>query len=519
VYKAFQCRRFVIILALLSVACLNSPAHALENEFHGLYSLTYFLGNYESAGAPGMILTGPNATLNAGPAGLPTGNRTKNLKTNNYFEQRARLYYNAKANDSLKLVTAFEIDMIWGDRAGGGFRQATPAAGADLYTGAFRNSGGALEGDAVNLETKWVYLDLKIPKTPTRAKVGLQPFKDNIKGIFADFDAAGINTVTELGDTKVNVAYFRAYDQSFFSSSQSGIRGHNDLDIAMVGAKHALSDKSNIGLDYYLYNDPRGLNVPAASADMRIHTVGLYGETNVGKASVSGFLAYQNGDFKSAAGENSDLNAVAYNLAAKAPVAGGTLKTALLFTSGNSDAASRGQSRRYTGWVGVNTSANATWNVGTGGGNTYNDSDMMLLNRAPSNMPSTTDNHLIFNSGNGTLPTNSQGQYLYSLGYELPVSSALLLKSNVGLAWAARTNVLRPTNKLTGEQNSSNFQGSEINIQANYKVYDNLTAKFQAAYVMLGDYYNNSWSSAVTGSGVSDPQDPYSVRLLMQYIF
>ena len=40
---------------------------------------------------------------------------SNNLKTNNYFEQRARLFYTAKASDDLKLVTGFEIDSVWGD--------------------------------------------------------------------------------------------------------------------------------------------------------------------------------------------------------------------------------------------------------------------------------------------------------------------------------------------------------------------------------------------------------------------
>lgn len=510
--------RKIILSALVVTGCLNVNAYALEHEFHGSYNMNYRLANYESAGAPGMILTGPNATLNNGAAGLPVGNHSSNLSTNNYFEQRARIYYTAKADADTKLVTAFEIDSVWGDRAGGSFKQATPAVGADLYTGAFRNSGGALESDAVNLETKWVYLDAKIPSIPTKVKLGIQPFKDNIKGIFADFDAAGINTTSELGDAKVNIAYIRAYDQSFFGTQT--IRGQNNLEMGVVGVKYSLGQTANVGLDYYLYNDARGINVTAAARDMMIHTFGLYGDTRIGKANVSGFLAYQGGVFKDATDSSSYLNAVAYNLAANVPIGPGTLKSALLFTSGNGNEASTGKSTHYTGWVGTNQSPNATWNVGTGGTNSYNDSDMMLLNRCTTNMPSTTDNHIIFNSGNGTTPTNSQGQYLISMGYELPLTDKFKVKSNGGLAWVARTNALKPTDKLTGKQNESNFQGAEINLETGYKVTQSVTAKFQAAYVMLGDYYKNSWSSAVTGGqGVKDPENPYTARFIVNYVF
>ena len=493
----------IYLFTILIMSSLSSRSYALENEFHGLYNMTYFVSNYESAGAPGFILTGPNSTLNAGPAGLPTGNSDGSLKENNYFEQRARIYYSAKSGDTAKLVTAFEIDSVWGDKSG---------------SSANRNSGAALEGDAVNLETKWVHLDLKIPSIPTRAKIGLQPFKDNIKGLFADFDAAGISTITDLGAAKIQAAYFRGYDQSYFSTSPT-VRGVKDLDIGVVGIKYGLDQKTNIGFDYYLYIDPRDLNVPAANENMTIHTFGLYGDTTIAKTNLSGLLAYQSGEFEAASGEKSDLNAYAFNLAAKAPLGQGTFKTAFLYTSGNGYEASNGNGKDYTGWVGTNSSQNANWNVGTGGTNSYNDSDMMLLNRSTMNMPSTTDNHLIFNSGNGTTPTNSQGQYLYSLGYSHPVSDNLNIKSNLGLAWAAKANNLKPINKNTGKVNDSNFQGGEVNLETSYKVYDNVTAKFQAAYLMLGDYYKNSWSAAVTNAGVQTPEDPYSVRFIINYVF
>lgn len=497
-------RKFKIyLLALVATGGLGSTAYALEHEFHGAYNMTYYISNYETAAAPGFILTGPNSTLNAGPAGLPSGNTDSNLKVNNYFEQRGRIYYTAKASENAKMVTAFEIDSIWGDKSGGS---------------ATRNSGGALESDAVSLETKWLHLDMKIPSTPTRAKIGTQPFKDNIKGIFADFDAAGINTVTDLGPTKIQAAYFRGYDQSFFSTS-ARTRGVDDLDIGVVGVKFGLNQSSNVGLDYYLYSDGRGLNIAAANSKMLIHTFGLYGDTNVGKANLSGFLAYQAGDFDATSGKKSDLSAVAFNLAAKAPLGKGTFKTAFLFTSGNDHDASNGKSNHYTGWVGTNQSQNATWNVGTGGTNSYNDSDMMMLNRSTMNMPSTTDNHLIFNSGNGTTPTNSQGQYLCSLGYSLPVTDKFDIKSNLGLAWVANANNLKPINKTTGKENDSNFQGGEINLEAKYKVDENVTARFQAAYLMLGDYYKDSWSAAVTQSGVKTPEDPYTVRFMINYTF
>ncbi len=76
-----------------------------------------------------------------------------------------------------------------------------------------------MESDAVNIETKWVYLDFAIPNTPTKAKVGIQAVKDSLKGIFLDADLAGIMTSSKVGSSTINVGYARAYDQSYFSTT------------------------------------------------------------------------------------------------------------------------------------------------------------------------------------------------------------------------------------------------------------------------------------------------------------
>lgn len=499
------------ILAVAAASALGAmaavPAMAFENEFHGSYTLKYFLTNYEQGNTT-------NGTL------IPTsnyyGNTTSNLKTNNFFEQRARLFYTAKANDDLKLVTGFEIDSIWGDRAQGS---------------AFRNSGGGLESDAVNLETKWVYLQFKIPTTPTTVIAGIQPFKDNIKGILADFDAAGLVTSTKLGNANVVAGYFRGYDGAFngqtgtssgsMSTNKSSILGNSDLDIGALEFKYALNKDANIGFDYYIYNDGRGLtgNLPT-NTDIMLHTFGLYGDAKVGPVALSGFVAYQGGVLKDAykAGQSVYLNALAYNVAAKAAVGPGTLKSALLFTSGNDNNASTTKSTHLTGWIGTDQSQNSTWSTSSGT-NSYNESGMMLLNRNSLAAGTTNDLSIAYNSGNGTSPLNVQGMYLYTLGYDLAITPKAYVNTNLGLLWAAHNNSSKPIDKLTKAQNASNFQGTEINVETGYKMYDNLTAKFQAAYVILGGYYKNSvYKSGISGTA-TDPENPYTARVVLSYAF
>ncbi|KAA0891724.1 histidine kinase [Oryzomonas rubra] len=494
------------ILAVAAASALGAmaavPAMAFENEFHGNYTLKYFLDNYEN-GSGGTILSPSTSGATNHYVAPTTGNTTQNLRPNNYFEQRARLFYTAKANDDLKLVTGFEIDSVWGDRAQG----AT-----------FRNSGAALESDAVNLETKWVYLQFKIPSTPTTVTAGVQPFKDNIKGIFADFDAAGVVTATKLDNATVVAGYFRGYDGAYSGSgvdnniTKTNVLGYQDLHIGTVAVKYALSKDANVGLDYYIYDDSRGT---LSTSDIMLHTFGLYGDAKVGPVALSGFVAYQGGVLKNLSGtaDSAYLNALAYNVAAKVAVGPGTLRTALLFTSGNSN----NTGKHLTGWVGTAQSQNATW-AGNSGTCSYNESGMMLLNRNAASQGTTTDYGIAYNTGNGTTPVNAQGMYLYTLGYDINVTPKAFVNTNLGLLWAAHTNSLKPYDKKTGLANATNFQGTEINVEAGYKMYDNLTAKIQAAYVVLGGYYNGS-STIGTAAAPHDPDNPYTARVVLSYAF
>ncbi|QEM69594.1 hypothetical protein FO488_16505 [Geobacter sp. FeAm09] len=498
------------ILAVAAASALGAmaavPAMAFENEFHGSYTLKYFLSNYERGAEGNGVIT----------PGVAYANATQNLKTNNYFEQRARIFYTAKANDDLKLVTAFEIDSVFGDRAQGSIAATNSNVAQSNVTAGFRNSGGAMESDAVNLETKWVYLQFKVPSTPTTVIAGIQPFKDSIKGIFLDADIAGVITSTKLNNATLNAGYLRAYDQSYFSASSGQtnlVRGNENLDIGAVELKYALSKDANVGGAYYIYADGRTNYVSGAeNGSTMVHVIALTGDAKIGKVALSGFGAYQGGVIRGVTtqGDSAYLNAFAYNVAAKAAVGPGTLRSALLFTSGNAN----NPGKHYTGWVGVMQSPNSTWSS-TNGANSYNESGMMLFNRNAGAQGTSTDSSLVYNSGNGTSPINGQGLYLYTLGYDATITPKAFASANVGLGWAAHTNSLKPTDKsLTGSpKNASNFMGTEINVETGYKMYDNLTAKIQAAYLVLGGYY------AKSATGGKDPENPYTGRVVLSYAF
>jgi len=507
----------VIAAAGALTAASATSALAFENEFHGFYNLKYFISNYETSSFGFLSPDGQSrstATVLNPTQGTPVvTNRIapENRKTSNYFDQRARIFYTAKANDDLKLVTGFELDSVFGDRAQG---QAS------------RNNGGALESDATNLETKWVYLDFKIPSTPVKVTAGIQPVKDALKGIFLDADIAGINTVTKLGPATLGVGYFRAYDQSFFSTSRTN-RGIDNLDIVALSADYNINKDAKVGVAYYLYNDNRNdldINTSSATfqAPLTVHVFGVNGDMRLGKLGLSGFAAMQQGTVHSKNSGRATISGYAFNAAAKMPVGPGTLRSAFLYASGDD-----GRDGINTAWQSVTQTQNG---VISAPANTYNESNMMLLNRA-AGMEGTQSDVNIVNSINN----RNQGVILATIGYDTQITPKFYANANVGVAWAAknnagsvsttsnstsstgvttRTDIVTPNRPVgPGGFNGTNFLGTEINLETGYKMYDNLTAKLQAAYVILGGYY------AGTAANGKDPEDPYTARVMLSYVF
>jgi hypothetical protein len=532
------------ILAVAAVGALSAatavPAMALENEFHGMYKAKYFVSNFDNSSAGYFTEAGTRATS-------PTAV--------NYFEQRARLFYSAKANDDLKLVVGFEMDAVFGDRSQGGMTNVNAPGniGTNNTGTAFRNSGGALDTDSVNLETKWVHLDFNVPGVPMNVKVGTQPIKDSIKGILFDCDAAGIFTSTKMGAAKVNVGYFRGYEGNNGDVNGGGTAGGNgfkmgvnNLDIVILEGKFAVSKDFALGADYYGYYDYR-----SAAATMLLHTAALSADATMGPLALSGFVAGQLGVIRNQSGAASvlnnsthsiDLKGMAANVAARLKAGPGTAKVAALYTSGDGGndpnknyswqslqqsvagmgvkavAAAPATTNLVTGVVTPAVAAvSASSYTNSGSLNTYNESGMMLLNRNAASQGGSSDRNIINTSNN-----RDQGVVLITAGYDANLTPKLYANANVGMGWTAN-NRLANNNDLTDldakrtSVRGSKYLGAEINVETGYKMYDNLTASVQAAYVILGGYYNNQ--NQVVGHANTDPDNPYTARVVLSYAF
>ena len=474
-----------IAAAAGALAAVSVPAMAFENEVHGTYNLKFFGSNYENGFSSAIV-----------PTAYPDNN-----KANNFIEQRARLQYIAKASDDLKLVTHFELDTKFGGDKSGKYGVSSDA--------------GVLDADGIMLETKHVYLDFNLGSV--NLKTGIQPIKDNLKGILIDADVTGI-TVTgkpKTGLTLVAGFYRLGTDTSMVttgganpaSATSTGVNGtqttnlntntseigHNNIDMALLIGKYAVNKDLNIGAGYYLFSNYQNT---LATGPVTYHTFAVDADAKVGPATVSGFVAAQVGSVGvTTTSAHRSIASYAANLGAKLPVGPGTAHATFLYTSGDGDQS--GTNTRDTEWK----------NCGV---TTFTEGNMMRLVRTGAG-GTTNDRTIVGPAGAGKM-----GVTFLAAGYDAVLSPKLFANANVGVAFAA-TSEKAPA-APSGVRNNNNLLGTELNAEVGYKVYDNLTAKVQAAYVILGDYYKDAASNSIASSPKS-PDNPYTGRIMLSYAF
>jgi hypothetical protein len=490
-------KRMLTIAAVTAVTAATAmPAMALENEFHGLYRLRGFVSNFDDS-ASGAVAIGaqPGATV-------VSGKTYKNPPTYSYIEQRARLMYIAKANEDLRLVTHFEFDSRFGDTS------YNANAVNSSNQGTTRNGGGGIGADQTNLETKNIFLEFRIPSTPVKVKAGIQGYTDNYKGIIFNNDAAGVTASSKIGDLTIMGGYFR-FDDAItggtnpstsylnYPISTAGTTVENPTvgfatrDFMTVGAKYNVSKNLVVGADYHLlYSDL----LRHTQEKTYVNTVGANAEAKLGPATINGFVLYQFGQLGDAGlHAHQDLSAFAGNLAAKMPIGPGTAHiTALVLTGDNNTGATGGERNDFQTIMerGATTSGHTFYEA---------NSQLLLRNIYASDK---TDRAVVFDLNN-----NGRGIVTAFAGYDLPIGK-FFMNSNVGIGAVERDNG-NANNGGVGA-GPSNVLGTEINTEIGYKLYDNMTASVQAAYLFLGDFYKVSGST---------PDNPYTTKVMLNYTF
>ncbi len=465
-----------IATAVGALAAVSVPAFALENEFHGMYRLRGMMSNYTNSGG---------GALHAGTAADPAPTMT-------VFEQRARLQYIAKASDDLKLVTHFEIDSSWGDTA---------------YNNG-RGLGGGMAADTVNLETKNVFLDFNCPLTGANVKAGIQPISDAYKGTFIIDDMGGIIAAKKFGAATATAGFFRLQDYGAVTPSATpGVTanpiGRKNLDLYLLDGKFAVSKDLTVGGSYYLVNKDDLYNAGY------LHMVGANAAAKFGIITADAFLAYQWGDALDSSKAIStttgtrDLSAYAAQVAVKADLgAAGAIRANVLYLTGDNNK----DPHNSDAWQSVDSYAGAAAGAKQSSASYY-DSKMMLLMRNVVNMD--TDKALVQFNNN-----NNRGLTLFTLGYDIKFNDKLAASANVGYAAASKKQGIGAAADVSASI------GTEVNAQVDYKMFSNLTASLQLAYVFLGEGMNSTTTTQKRlPGGVANADDPYLTALMLNYTF
>ncbi|MBU5637340.1 porin [Geomonas sp. Red69] len=428
----------VVAIATALTAASAGSALALENQFNGAFTAFFDNGNF----------AGTNIIA-------------KDAPTANYFVQRLRLGYTAKADDHVKLVTKFEFDYnFWGNSS---------------YENA-RGGGGALGADTVNMETKHIYLDLNYPQV--NAKIGMQPYNDSFKGILFDADMAGVLLSHDYSNASIAAGYFRFHDSADGGKAGQDVLGKNTFDMYSLDGKYNISKDLSVGAAYYFIRDQHTPGLYTVFPDAKVHTFGVNAAGNFGPVSVNAFVAKQAGEITT----DVDAKGYAFNVGAKMPLAGGTARTEFIYVSGGKNA-----------WY-----VPASDRGFTEGGQFY-DSEMIMLGR--DKYATTIDNAIIYDVNN-----NNEGVIMGTLGYDYTFNDKVSASANAGFAAVAKDLQARSAN------GDSKYLGTEINAEAYYKLTANVTLGARAGYLFLGDHFKGI-------SAGEDADNLWDAKLIAKYNF
>jgi hypothetical protein len=263
--------RFISYVTL--VLGLALPSMGAEFEFHGDLNHRF------------LLYTNHHDWLNPERGVLNRG-----TINDSYGELKYRFWVEVSSNDgNTKGVYAIEI---------GGVRYGEP--------GSEKGEGGSFSGDAVNIETRWAYLDWQLPGVDTKARfvMGLQPFKVNYY-LWQETAAGVVYNGAPNDILSYQLGWIRGIDKLTRDETSSNVQ---DQDNFLARFNFNAKDDTTIGIfALYQFGDPddagtiysRDYEIKqfAEDVDFDMLTIGLDGGTQFGNWFVNWDLMYQNGNF------------------------------------------------------------------------------------------------------------------------------------------------------------------------------------------------------------------------------
>jgi hypothetical protein len=481
---------FLIVIAVLLVAALAAPAMA-GMDASGFVRVKSYMSNFYT--------TASNPTLQ------------QDAPSNAYVEERLRLKFSF-GEENVKAVWFLETDFsAFGDSAG----SATPGAAA-------RNSGAALGGDKVNLETKNIYIWFKLPNTSLDFTVGLVSQTDGYAGLlYGGADMAGIFMTGKYEPVTYKLGWARLYENS---SSKT-----DDMTLYVAEVNFVPTKDSKMGVNLYLLQDDTGKiagNLPYGSGTVpsnigssaipnskEVYNLGINGTFNAGPVTLTGFAFYNWGtvDFLAPSTESDiDINGYALDLRADMKIGPGKGFIEGIYISGGDNNASEYKS--------IITLSDV--NASPGGNSAFSRTDMMILlangdaiNTAQSFIGSSGVAQSQAGPGNTSPGNGGRGMWHIGAGYTMPLAKQLTGKFGIGYLAATELQKTDENGTTASSRKKGTGMGTEVNANVNYNIMKGLDFGIYGAYAWVGDFFKSSLA------GVQEPEDLYDLHLRLNYAF
>jgi len=459
---------WIVLLALGLVAGFAMSASAADVKFSGSY---YLLGFY--ADNPTMNKDQATTTGAPGPQSI--------------FAQRLRVETTFKVAEGLNLVTRFDaLERTWGDKTW----QGTGDTYSRLQAGA---TTGATAKAQENIEFERAYLDFTTKIGRFQAGY-IQFISWGTDFHDTNLTRAGIKWFIPVGPLTVIAAFEKTADSnsgSYSSTLSGGTAADADNNIYDLGAIYKWST-GDAGIIYQKGLLKNGRNVNNYGIDLNIFIP--YAKAKFGPVYVEGELVTGFGDYRAwddagkSSGPKTNITAsqIALSLHAKADIGPAYVGARFIYITGDdpktTDKIEGGLmtllksgdafnpmlimwNDQYTNWLGkiqsVPSALGTNPYTGTAGG-----------------MDTYMDNTWFYMIYGGFKPTPS-------LDIQLSVAYAYADQKPWGdVQWTA--------GKSTGTQFGSDVYGTEVDLTAKYKIYENLEYMAGFAYMFTGDYFKGA---------------------------
>jgi hypothetical protein len=418
--------------------------------------------------------------------GLPT----EDGNTKSFFDTRLRLYWDFRPSTLLRIHYRMEIGDV---RFGGGVEDGSDTSG-NLVPVIGPGSGGGVGADGVNVETKNIFLELRIP-----AIRGLS-FRGGIFGygdrygfnILAD-DFAGLQILYQRGDVTAHFIYLKFFEGDTRQNA-------DDSDWFGIDGELKISPSTTVASTFYFWADRENQELGVDNP----YQMWFGGEITsrltspLGPVLVNGYVIYNQGEgfFGRRSGDNHGWN---FSLAGDLHLKVGTVGLQVQYISGE-----EGSKQQIEGSAkgGEDISAWVSYFNNMYGG-------PEIISRGP-----IIDVGDGFNSkwgtGNGFFNGDYNGRLLVIARSAFPLTPDLTLHLVGAYDRAAEANM-----------HGDHERGIEVDLWVQWNILPKLWLRIGGGYYFTGNWWENNSDASFDGRtpGVSNPDDIWQFGTRLQYDF